>query len=97
MQLALPRKKNSTGPAFYSFGGAGDIILSPHTSWRTQAYMVWDHLSNDVLRDGRWAVRFSVGPAFNSAGPLPERNSRRGAQRVPQTSRPAVYPERKLR
>jgi hypothetical protein len=26
---------------------------------------VYDHLFNDVLKDGRWTVRFSIGPCFN--------------------------------
>jgi hypothetical protein len=25
----------------------------------------YDHLFNDLLKDGRYVVRFSVGPAFN--------------------------------
>jgi hypothetical protein len=32
---------------------------------RTQADLVYDHLFNDLLKDGRWTVRFSVGPCFN--------------------------------
>jgi hypothetical protein len=64
MQLAPSGKKTDWTP-FYGFGGGVDIILSRHISWRTQADLVWDHLFSDVLRDGRWTVRFSVGPAFN--------------------------------
>ncbi len=64
MQLA-PSGKKLDWTGFYGFGGGADIILSRHISWRTQADLVWDHLFSDVLRDGRWTVRFSVGPAFN--------------------------------
>jgi hypothetical protein len=64
MQLA-PSGNKLDWTGFYGFGGGADIILSRHISWRTQADLVWDHLFSDVLRDGRWTVRFSVGPAFN--------------------------------
>jgi hypothetical protein len=64
MQLA-PSGKKLDWTGFYGFGGGVEIILSRHLSWRTQADLVWDHLFSDVLRDGRWTVRFSVGPAFN--------------------------------
>jgi hypothetical protein len=64
MQLA-PSGSKLDWTAFYGFGGGVDIILSRHFAWRTQADLVWDHLFSDILRDGRWTVRFSAGPAFN--------------------------------
>jgi hypothetical protein len=39
--------------------------FSKHFALRTQADLVYDHLFNDLLKDGRWTVRFSVGPCFN--------------------------------
>ena len=36
-----------------------------HVGIRTQADLVYDHLFNDVLKDGRMTVRFSVGTCFN--------------------------------
>lgn len=50
---------------FVGFGGGYDILLSRHFAIRTQADLVHDHLFNDLLRNGRWTVRFSIGPAFN--------------------------------
>lgn len=50
---------------FYGVGGGFDIILSKHLAFRTQADYVYDHLFNDLLKDGRWTTRFSVGPCFN--------------------------------
>jgi hypothetical protein len=32
---------------------------------RAQVDVVYDHLFNDLLKDGRATVRFSVGPVFN--------------------------------
>jgi len=50
---------------FYGFGYGFDIILSNHFAIRTQGDLVWDHLYDDILKDGRWTTRFSIGPAFN--------------------------------
>ena len=50
---------------FVGFGGGIDILLTKHLAIRTQADLVYDHLFNDLLKDGRFTTRFSVGPAFN--------------------------------
>ena len=50
---------------FIGFGGGFDMLLTNHFAIRTQADLVYDHLFNDILRDGRFTTRFSVGPAFN--------------------------------
>ncbi|PWT99851.1 MAG: hypothetical protein C5B51_26225 [Terriglobia bacterium] len=50
---------------FLGFGGGFDINLSHHFAIRTQADFVYDHLFNDLLQDGRFTTRFSIGPAFN--------------------------------
>lgn len=51
--------------AFYGFGGGIDIIPSRNLALRIQADFVRDHLFNDILKDARNTVRFSIGPAFN--------------------------------
>jgi len=50
---------------FFGFGGGFDILFNRHFGWRTQSDLVYDHLFNDLLKDGRLTVRFSVGPCFN--------------------------------
>jgi hypothetical protein len=50
---------------FYGFGYGFDLLFSKHFAMRMQSDVVYDHLFNDILRDGRWTVRYSVGPAFN--------------------------------
>ena len=50
---------------FYGFGGGFDINFGHHFGWRTQADLVHDHLFNDLLKDARFTVRFSIGPCFN--------------------------------
>ena len=63
-QLAPAGHKTDT-TWFVGFGGGFDILFTNHLALRTQADMVYDHLFNDLLKDGRFTVRFSVGPAFN--------------------------------
>ena len=63
-QLA-PAGKKKDWQGFYGVGYGFDINITNHFAIRTQGDLVWDHLFNDILRDGRWTARFSVGPAFN--------------------------------
>jgi hypothetical protein len=57
---------NKTDHVFFvGFGGGFDINFGHRFAWRTQADLVHDHLFNDLLKDARWTVRFSCGPAFN--------------------------------
>jgi hypothetical protein len=50
---------------FYGFGYGFDVLLTNHLAIRTQGDLVHDHLFSDLLQNGRWTVRFSIGPAFN--------------------------------
>jgi hypothetical protein len=63
-QLA-PTGHKTDWQGFYGIGGGFDILVSKHFALRTQADYVYDHLFNDLLKDGRWTTRFSVGPCFN--------------------------------
>jgi len=63
-QLA-PEGKKTDNVLFIGFGGGFDILFSRNFGWRTQADLVYDHLFNDLLRDGRFTTRFSTGPCFN--------------------------------
>ena len=60
-----PEGKKTDWQGFYGVGGGFDLNVSKHVALRFQADFVWDHLFNDILKDGRSTVRFSVGPAFN--------------------------------
>jgi hypothetical protein len=61
----VPSGEKTDWTAFWGFGGGGDVILSKHLSIRVQSDLVWNHLFNDLLKNGRWTTRFSIGPAFN--------------------------------
>ncbi len=50
---------------FYGFGGGVDWNITKHVGLRVQADFVRDHLFNDLLKDSRNTVRFSIGPCFN--------------------------------
>jgi hypothetical protein len=63
-QLAPSGKKTDWTP-FYGFGGGVDFLFGKHVGLRVQSDLVYDHLFNDLLKDGRFTVRFSVGPIFN--------------------------------
>lgn len=63
-QLAPAGKKTDT-TWFLGFGGGFDILFSKHFAWRVQGDLVYQHLFNDLLQDGSFTTRFSVGPAFN--------------------------------
>jgi hypothetical protein len=62
--LAPSGQKTDWTP-FYGVGYGVDFILTNHFAVRVQGDLVYDHLFSDLLKDGRWTARFSVGPCFN--------------------------------
>ena len=63
-QLA-PSGRKTDWQGFFGVGYGIDFILSNHFAIRAQGDLVWDHLFNDILQNGRWTSRLSIGPAFN--------------------------------
>lgn len=63
-QLSPSGKKDDWVP-FYGVGGGFDINLSQHFSVRIQADFVRDHLFDDLLKEARNTIRFSIGPSFH--------------------------------
>jgi hypothetical protein len=61
----VPSGQKTDWTAFYGFGGGVDLLFSRHVGLRVQADLVYDHLFSDLLRDGRFTTRFSIGPCFN--------------------------------
>ncbi|MBZ5592873.1 MAG: hypothetical protein LAP39_11600 [Acidobacteriia bacterium] len=61
----VPSGNKTDWVGFVGFGGGFDILFTHHFALRTQADLVYDHLFNDLLREGRYTVRFAIGPAFN--------------------------------
>ena len=61
----VPSGQKTDWTAFYGFGGGADVLFSKHVGLRVQADLVYDHLFSDLLKDGRFTTRFSIGPCFN--------------------------------
>jgi hypothetical protein len=60
-----PTGRKTDWQGFYGVGYGFDVLLSKHLAIRTQGDLVYDHLFNDILKDGRWTSRFSIGPCLN--------------------------------
>lgn len=64
-QQLAPSGNKTDWTAFYGFGYGFDMLLTNHFAIRVQGDLVYDHLFNDLLKNGRLTTRFSIGPAFN--------------------------------
>jgi hypothetical protein len=60
-----PAGKKTDWTGFYGAGGGVDLRFSKHVMLRVQGDIVWDHLFNDILANGRRTYRFGIGPAFD--------------------------------
>ena len=49
---------------FIGVGGGADLNITRHFALRLSVDIVRDHLFNDLLKDARNTVRFSIGPAL---------------------------------
>jgi hypothetical protein len=65
VQQLVPSGHKTDWQGFYGFGGGLDLNATKHISLRMQTDVVYYHLFNDILRDGSWTVRWSVGPSFH--------------------------------
>ena len=61
----IPGKNTMDWQGFYGVGGGLDFGITRHFGIRMQTDVVWDHLFDDILRNGRWTVRASIGPSFH--------------------------------
>ncbi len=61
----VPSGKKRDWTGFFGVGGGIDLNFSNHVSFRIQGDYVYDHLFNDLLKNGRWTTRFGIGPCFN--------------------------------
>lgn len=63
-QLVPSGKKTDTAGG-YGIGGGTDLRVTKHLSARMQLDAAWCHPVNDILANGGWIYRFSVGPSFH--------------------------------
>lgn len=68
-QLA-PAGYKTDWTGFYGAGGGGEYGLAKHVGLRAQMDAVWNHPFNDILANGRWTYRYSVGPSFHFGSDL---------------------------
>jgi hypothetical protein len=71
----VPSGEKVDWTGFYGFGGGIDWNATRHIGLRMQTDVVYWRLFNDLLANGTWTVRYSVGPTFrfgrNIAAPAP--------------------------
>jgi hypothetical protein len=67
-QELVPSGKKTDWTGFYGFGGGYDLNMTKHFGLRMQTDVVYFHIFNDLLADGRWDFRWSVGPTFHFGG-----------------------------
>ena len=65
VQQLAPTGKKADWTGFYGLGGGGDYAITRHFGIRAQLDAVYNHPFNDILENGRWTYRFSVGPSFH--------------------------------
>lgn len=61
----VPSGKKADWTGGYGIGGGTELRVSKHLGARMQSDFVWSHPMNDLLANGGWIYRFSVGPAFH--------------------------------
>ncbi|HEY3988992.1 MAG TPA: hypothetical protein VGM02_06820 [Acidobacteriaceae bacterium] len=67
-QELVPSGQKHDWTGFYGFGGGYDLNATKHIAIRMQTDIVYFHIFNDLLKDGRWDFRWSVGPTFHFGG-----------------------------
>jgi hypothetical protein len=64
VQQLLPSGSKVDWQSFWGFGGGYDWYATHHFGIRMQADLVYWTLFSDLLKNGTWTVRVSVGPTF---------------------------------
>jgi hypothetical protein len=72
----VPSGKKGDWTGGYGIGGGTDLRLSKHLSARMQTDILWAHPVNDLLGNGGWIYRFSVGPGFHFGPNISSRRAR---------------------
>lgn len=55
----------------YGAGGGGDINLTRHFGVRAQLDAIWNHPFSNILANGYWSYRWSVGPSVHFGPNVP--------------------------
>jgi hypothetical protein len=55
----------------YGAGSGADYIFARHLALRAQSDVIHKHPFSDILLNGRWTLRYSIGPSFNFGRNIP--------------------------
>jgi hypothetical protein len=69
MLVANPPLVDWTGA--YGVGGGAEFAIAKHFGVRAQLDAVWNHPFNDILGEGGWSYRYSIGPSFHFGHNVP--------------------------
>lgn len=75
-EVLVPKGTKLDWVGAYGVGGGTDLHLSRHLSARVQLDAAWCHPMNDILANGGWIYRFSIGPAFHFGRNVAETRTR---------------------
>jgi hypothetical protein len=64
-KMLVPQGTKIDWVGAYGVGGGADLRISKHISARVLLDAAWCHPMNDILANGGWITRVSVGPAFH--------------------------------
>ena len=56
----------------YGAGGGADFNMTRHFGVRAQLDVIWNHPFNDILANGYWSYRYSVGPTLHFGPNVPD-------------------------
>lgn len=49
----------------YGAGGGADYLFTRNLALRAQLDVIYEHPFSDILENGRWTLRYSIGPSFS--------------------------------
>lgn len=68
VQQLTPSGHKTSWASFVGVGGGLDWNVTRPVALRVQVDQVYNHLFNDLLANGRWTTRVSIGPSFRFGG-----------------------------
>ncbi len=60
----------------YGVGGGAELYVTKHLSAHLETDALWAHPINDILANGGWIYRFSVGPVFHFGRNIEDRKKK---------------------
>lgn len=64
-QALVPSGHKVDWTGFYGVGGGAELKITRHLGLMSQLDIVYNHPFNDILANGTWTERYSIGPLFH--------------------------------